>query len=174
MIPIEVILPARVLSRVGPSAQKPSRVTSLDSRVATGASLSYAYMMPATFSDEPLTTNKATVLGLAEEIAESIVDKANAGEQSGSDSPTKPSRKRKNEALYSKLLKGKLGHLPPDAGRLIEPVLVKYAHVFHDEWANDFKGTDVIRHEILVGDTPPIRRPQYRVPYALRDEMKTN
>ena len=75
--------------------------------------------------------------------------------------------------MYFKLLKRKLDHLPTDESRLIEPVLVKYADVYHDEEANDFKGTDVIEHEILVGDKPPIRRPQYRVPYALRDEMKT-
>jgi hypothetical protein len=127
--------------------------------------------MLANFSDEPLTTNKATVLGVAEGIAESIIDKVNEGEP-GSDSPTKPRRNRKNKALYCKLLRGKLDHLLPDERRLIEPVLVKYAHVFHDEGANDFKGTDLTEHDILVGDTPPIRRPQYRVPYALRDEMK--
>ena len=120
--------------------------------------------MLTNFSDEPLTINKATVLGVAEEIAESTVDKVNAGEQSGSDSPTKPRRKRKNEALYCKFLKGKLDHLPLNERRLIEPVLVKYAHVFHDEEANDFKGTDVIQHDILVGDTPLIRRPQYLRP----------
>ena len=58
------------------------------------------------FQYEPLTINKATVLGVAEKIAKSISDKVKLGEQSGSDSPTKPRRKRKNEALYCKLLKG--------------------------------------------------------------------
>jgi hypothetical protein len=51
--------------------------------------------------------------------------------------------------------------------------LVKYAHVFHDEELNNFKATNVVEYEIPVGDTPPIRRPPYRTPYALRDEMKT-
>ena len=37
---------------------------------------------------------------------------------------------------------------------------------------NDFKGTDVIEHEILVGDAQPIRRRPYRTPYALRGEIK--
>jgi hypothetical protein len=55
---------------------------------------------------------------------------------------------------------------------LIEPVLLKYAHVFHDEETNDFKGSDIIEHQILIGDSRPIKRPPYRVPYALRDEMK--
>ena len=48
---------------------------------------------------------------------------------------------------------------------------MEYAHVFHDEETNDFEGTDVIEHQILVGDAQPVRRPQYRVPYSLRDEM---
>jgi len=50
--------------------------------------------------------------------------------------------------------------------------LVKYAHVFHDEELHDFKATNVVEYEIPVGDTPPIRRPPYRTPCALRDEMK--
>ena len=73
--------------------------------------------------------------------------------------------------MYCKLLQGKLDLLPNER-RLIEPVLVKYAHVLHDEEANKFKGTDVREHETFVGVTPPIRLPQYRVPYALRDKMK--
>jgi hypothetical protein len=44
--------------------------------------------------------------------------------------------------------------------------------VFHHAETNYFKGTDVIEHQILVGDARPIRVPPYRVPYALRDEMK--
>jgi len=56
---------------------------------------------------------------------------------------------------------------------LIEPILLKYAHVFHDEETNHFKGTNVIEHEIPIGDARPIRRPQYRTPYALREEMET-
>jgi len=51
-------------------------------------------------------------------------------------------------------------------------LLQKYAHVFHDEDTNDFKGTNVTEHQILVGDAQPIRRPQYRNPYAVRHEMQ--
>lgn len=38
---------------------------------------------------------------------------------------------------------------------------MEYAHVFHDKETNDFKGTDVIEHQIMVGDAQPIRRTQY-------------
>ena len=38
---------------------------------------------------------------------------------------------------------------------------------------NDFKGTDIIEHQIIVDNVPPIRRPQYRTPYGLREEMKS-
>ena len=62
---------------------------------------------------------------------------------------------------------------PTTARKTIEPVLVKYTHVFHDEELNDFKATNVVEYEIPVGDTKPIRRPPYRIPYAFRDEMKT-
>jgi len=50
---------------------------------------------------------------------------------------------------------------------------MKYAHVFHDENTNDYKGTQVIEHHLLVGDAKPIRKPPYRTPFALRQEMET-
>jgi hypothetical protein len=114
--------------------------------------------MLANFSGE-LTAPKATILGVAEEISEDLVDKINAKTGPDTDRPTKPPRKRKNELLYNRLLQEKLDHLKPDERRRIEPVLINYAHVFHDEKANDFKGTQVIEHRILVGDAKPIRKP---------------
>jgi len=41
----------------------------------------------------------------------------------------------------------------------MESILLKYAHVFHDENTNDFKGTQVLEHQMPVGDANPIRRP---------------
>jgi len=73
----------------------------------------------------------------------------------------------------NQLLQGKLDHLKPDERRHIEPVLVKYAHVFHDENNYDFKGIKFIEHQILVGDAKPIRKPPCRTPFALRQEMET-
>jgi hypothetical protein len=114
--------------------------------------------MLANFSDEELTVPKATILGVAEEISESLVDKINSRSEVNSTEPRKPPRKRKNEVLYNKLLKGKLYHLTPEDRQHIEPVIMKYAHIFHDE-INDFKGTTVIEHEIPIGDARSIRRP---------------
>jgi hypothetical protein len=51
-------------------------------------------------------------------------------------------------------------------------VLQKYAYVFHDEETNDFRSTNVIEHHIFLEDNKPIRRPQYKTPFALKDEMK--
>jgi hypothetical protein len=78
-----------------------------------------------------------------------------------------------NVDLYRKLLAGKLDHMAPSERELIEPVLKKYAHVFHDEETNDFKSTNVIVHRIELTDPTPIRRPQYRTPFALRSEMES-
>jgi hypothetical protein len=51
--------------------------------------------------------------------------------------------------------------------------MLRNNHIFLDEATNYFKGTNVIEHQIPVGNLQPIRRPLYRTPYALRDEMKT-
>jgi len=109
--------------------------------------------MLADFSSETLTVPKATVLGLAEEVSEPLVNKVN------SDAPIKPRKREKNYALYQMLLPGKLDHLSRKERQLIEPVILKYAHVFHDEGTNDFKGTQVIEDEIPVGNARPIKRP---------------
>ena len=55
---------------------------------------------------------------------------------------------------------------------MIEPVLRQYRHVFHDEDEAEFKGTDLVEHRNITGDAEPIRKAQYRVPYALREEME--
>lgn len=57
--------------------------------------------------------------------------------------------------------------------RIIETVLIEYARVFHDAETNYFKGTDLVENKIMVGDSQPISKPQYRVPYSQRDEIKT-
>ena len=73
-IQIEGILPARALSRV----EQPEHVmTSHDDDKPTGRFHSCACIMVGNFSDEALTIPKATVLGIAEGISESMVDKIN-------------------------------------------------------------------------------------------------
>jgi hypothetical protein len=96
------------------------------------------------FSNEVLTVPKATVIGIVEEISEAIVDKINSDVQSSSDIPAESHSCEKKKALFQKFLKGKLDHLLPHERQLIEPVLVKYAHVFHDEELNDFKASNVV------------------------------
>lgn len=66
--------------------------------------------------------------------------------------------------MCEKLLPGKLDHLSLEDRRHTEPILIKYVHVFHDEDENDFKCTKVVEHQILVSDSKPIRKPQYRTP----------
>jgi hypothetical protein len=79
---------------------------------------------------------------------------------------------KRNEALYRKLLPGKLKHLSPEDRRHIEPILEKYVQLFHDENENDFNITNVIEHHIQLNCEKPIRKTPYRVPYALRQEMQ--
>ena len=85
---------------------------------------------------------------------------------------TEHSEKAKNSALYQKLLKGKVEHLPRKGRQLLEPVLWKYAHLFHNEETKYFTATDIVEHHVKLEDTKPIRRPQYKTPFAPRDEME--
>ena len=110
-----------IKSRVESSTQGPFRVTSQHSRTETGVPNRCACIIVANFSNEPLVVPKATVLGIAEEISEPLVDSINAGCKSDADSTTKPRRRKKHEASYNKLLKGKLDNLSHEDRQIIEP-----------------------------------------------------
>ena len=56
-------------------------MTSKDDHTVTRALNSCVYVMVAIFSSEELTIPKATVLGVAEEISELLVDKFNVGNE---------------------------------------------------------------------------------------------
>ena len=130
-----------------------------DDRTVARTRNSCSYVMVANCSNEELTIPKATALGVSEEVSVELVDRINAGNRSNSTSPTNQQRKSRKKALNQKLLQGKLDHLSEEERVLIEPVLLEYALVFRDEGTNDFKGTDVVEHLILVGDAQPIRIP---------------
>ena len=147
-------------------------MTSPRTRDETAALENKAYVMITNFSEESLTIPKSTIIGVAEPVSEAWVNHINTGEIPKSSVTTKHKEEAKNEALYQKLLKGKLNHLPRKERQLLEPVMWKYAHPFHDEETNDFRATDVVEHQTEVEDTKPIRRPQYKTPFALRGEMK--
>ena len=132
-IPIEGVLPARALTRVECSPSKTARMTSRDDQKAVRSRNTSAYVMLANFSDQTLTVPKSTVLGIAEEASEPLIDRINRKKEPNSDSPLRPQREKKNEALYRKLLNGKLDHLNQEDRELIQPIPLKYAHVFHDE-----------------------------------------
>jgi len=55
--------------------------------------------------------------------------------------------------------------------KIIEPVLIKYAEIFHDDENNDFKSTNVVVHKIETGDSAPIREAPYKTPFSLRQKM---
>jgi len=167
-IPIEGIFPSRTISRVNPSTRHSSQPKqSTDATVTRSANT--AYVMLANFSEETLTVPKHTVLAIAQQISEKTINVINR-----ENDPEIDKRKmgKRNEALYRKLLPGKLKHLSPEDRRHIEPILEKYVQLFHDENENDFNITNVIEHHIQLNCEKPIRKTPYRVPYALRQEMQ--
>ena len=53
----------------------------------------------------------------------------------------------------------------------MEPVIIKYAGIFHDDEDNDFRCTNVLVHKIETGPAAPIRTAPYKTAFALRQEM---
>jgi len=108
---IEEVLPARAITRIECSPSKTSLMPSQADHKAARSPNTSAYVMLANVSDQTLTVPKSTVLGIAEEAPEPLIDRINQRKELNSDSPLRPQRKKKNEALYRKLLNGKLNHL---------------------------------------------------------------
>ena len=92
------MFPARTLTRVGMSAHPTFQVTSKPDHALCESS-NYAYVMLAIFSEEELTVTKSTILGVAEEISEPLVDKISTQVEPNAESPIKPPRTKKNEDL---------------------------------------------------------------------------
>jgi hypothetical protein len=86
-VPIQGIISVRALTKVGTRERDSTQLTSPPKQANTDASAINVYVMLANFSHEELTLPKATVLGLAEEVSESLVDQINT------ESPTRPQGK---------------------------------------------------------------------------------
>jgi transposase InsO family protein len=133
-------------------------------------------LMLANFSDEELSVTKATTLGIAQEVSENLLVTLKEQEEGNSNSEYLFGIQEGQEPTgfkCQKYLEEKLSHLNSSERAVIEPVLLRYSNIFHDDESNDFKSTDVVEHRIITGDAQPIRKAQYRVPFALREEMES-
>jgi hypothetical protein len=86
-----------------------------DEAKPTGRLYSCACVMIACFSDEALTIPKATVLGIAEGISESLVDKINARSETDFIEPAKPPSIEKERKPVQQIFAREIG--PPKSGR---------------------------------------------------------
>jgi len=105
-IPNEWILTARRLSRTSLETHEPQRVTSQDLHSTTETRDGCVFIMVANFTNEQLTISKATVLGVAEEMTDELVNKINAGDKTASSLTINQPHRKRNEALYRKVLRG--------------------------------------------------------------------
>ena len=77
-----------------------------------------------------------------------------------------------NDNSFKEYRQDKLGHLSQAERSVMDPILIKYRHIFHEEGSNDFRGTDLAEHKIVTGNAKPIRKPPYRLPFALERKWK--
>jgi len=127
--------------------------------------------MVANFSHEEIELPNATVLGLAEETSASIVAAINGKEPLSVSQNGKTRQKVSTvgkDTWFQVYLRDRLVHVNPEERSILEPILVKYRHVFHREGSNEFRGTDMAEYKIITEDARPIRKSQYSEPFALR------
>jgi hypothetical protein len=181
-IPISGVLAARVLTRMTrenhaseadarereATARKPKCKDTLNNCKAVGTLV----VMVANFSAEPLDLPRGTVIGTAEEMAEDTVAMLNCEDGNPKLEGSAVRTPNKVDIKTKKYLRDSLAHLSDKERAETEPVLMRYAHVFHDDESGEFGKTDLVRHRIETGNAPPIRKVPYRVPHSLRGEME--
>jgi hypothetical protein len=127
------------------------------------------------FSHEEIQMPKGNILGVAQETSASIAATIN-DEGTSNFGSTEKTRRRVNmvvnDSSFKQYLQDKLGHLSQAERSVMEPILEKYRHIFHEEGSNDFRGADLVEHKIVTGNAKPIRKLPYIVPFALRKEME--
>jgi hypothetical protein len=72
-----------------------------------------------------------------------------------------------------KVIKGKLEHLVKTEIEVLGPFIMKYCDLFIYDRSGTLPCTNKGFHEIKTGDTLPIKKNSYKVPFALRGEMQT-
>jgi hypothetical protein len=136
LIPLKGVLAARTLSQL---MAKPNPPASQE-RSETDTPRKYVHVMVANFSQEELVLPKANVLGVAEEISIGLVAAINDGRKA---SYTRHRRDDKPaveiDESFKQYLNDALSHLSQEERAEIEPVLVRYRHVFYDEEKNHFR-----------------------------------
>jgi hypothetical protein len=79
---------------------------------------------------------------------------------------------REQNARVPEMLEGKLKHLTEEERQVMRPVLLEYQDLFKKTVDGVIPRTDCGYHEIDTGDAKPVKRNPYRIPYALRDELR--
>ena len=104
--------------------------------------------------------HKGTILGVAQEISENLVVSVSDEEHAdrGTEQTFFSVSNKEVPKWFKKHTDEKLAHLSSAERKIIEPVLIKYALIFHDDEINDFKSTSVAVHKIETGDTTPIKK----------------
>ena len=118
----------------------------------------HVHVMVVNFSHEEIELPKGTILGVAEETSASFVTEINYEGISNFRSTKKTCHRVNmvvNDRSFKQYLQDKLGHLSHSETSVMEPILVKYRHVFHEEGSNDFRGTDLVEHKIVTGNAKP-------------------
>jgi hypothetical protein len=149
-----------------------------DKQLSGAQDLSYppdsVMLMITNFSDEALTLPKGTTIGVAQAISEDLVVSVSDDEcinEYGKQSFYSGNNKEV-PTRFKKYVDEKLAHLSESDKKVMKPVLIKYADIFHDDEENDFRSTDIVVYKIETGEAAPIRKPPYKTPYALRQEME--
>lgn len=127
------------------------------------------------YSKEPLEVPKNSLLGLAEELENKVLENSfprncvNKNNEVSCISRFKVSNEKLDYEL-NREIESKIEHLSSQDKKILQPVLFKYKHLFGEP---ELSGCKVnIRHKIDTGDNPPIRKIPYRLPHSLKPVVK--
>jgi hypothetical protein len=146
---------------------------------ARGNSARYCVLKVLNTRGQSLEVGKNVPLGQAEPLrwippVDTGVDLRNPGATGTPDLQISSLSGRNPRELIEKRkqLEGKLEHLSSGEKQILMPIIEEYFDLFCNEDTGVLPSTTRGCHEIRTGDALPIKKNPYRVPYALREEMK--
>jgi hypothetical protein len=136
----------------------------------------YCYMKLLNTSTEHVSIRKNKLIGFVEDLYKGTENYDDTGNHKVLDSCgtiyTVHKESLRTVEEIRETCKQKLSHLDKEEYEIIAPVLEEYIDLFSDVDTGRLPCTTKGCHEIRTGDALPIKKNPYRVPYALKDEMK--
>jgi hypothetical protein len=154
----------------------PSNILISNKNMKNNSNVGYCYTKLLNTSTEHVSIGKNMLIGFGEDLYKGIENYEDTENHEVSDScgriHTVHKESLKIVEEIRETCRQNLSYLDKDEYEIVAPVLEECIDLFSDDDTGSLPCTTKGCHDIRTGDALPIKKNPYRMPYALKDEMK--